>query len=128
MALHCLRVNNWEDFIMTSYKAFWQNYVNFSGRSTRSDYWIPTIINAIIIGVLSAIAGIGAQNDQWLTSPIGIIVVLFGLAIILPDLALIVRRVRDTEVKHLVIWAILAIIFNIVGFIFALIPTDQFKN
>ncbi|MBU7562226.1 DUF805 domain-containing protein [Weissella cibaria] len=113
---------------MTSYKAFWQNYVNFSGRSTRSDYWIPTIINAIIIAVLSAIAGVGAQNSQWLTSPIGIIVVLFGLAIILPDLALIVRRVRDTGVKHLVIWAILAIIFNIVGFIFALIPTDQFKN
>lgn len=113
---------------MTSYKAFWQNYVNFSGRSTRADYWIPTIINAIIIGVLSAIAGVGAQNNQWLTSPIGIIVVLFGLAIILPDLALIVRRVRDTRVKHLVIWAILAIIFNIVGFIFALIPTNQFKN
>lgn len=113
---------------MTSYKAFWQNYVNFSGRSTRADYWIPTIINAIIIAVLSAIAGVGAQNNQWLTSPIGIVVVLFGLAIILPDLALIVRRVRDTGVKHLVIWAILAIIFNIVGFIFALIPTDQFKN
>ena len=101
---------------MTSYKEFWQNYVNFSGRSTRADYWIPTIINAIIIGVLSAIAGVGAQNNQWLTSPSGIIVVLFGLAIILPDLALIVRRVRDTGVKHLVIWAILAIIFNIVGF------------
>ena len=113
---------------MKSYKAFWQNYVNFSGRSTRADYWIPTIINAIIIAVLSAIAGVGAQNNQWLTSPIGIIVVLFGLAIILPDLALIVRRVRDTGVKHLVIWAILAIIFNIVGFIFALIPTNQFKN
>ena len=113
---------------MTSYKAFWQNYVNFSGRLTRADYWIPTIINAIIIAVLSAIAGVGAQNNQWLTSPIGIIVVLFGLAIILPDLALIVRRVRDTGVKHLVIWAILAIIFNIVGFIFALIPTDQVKN
>ena len=113
---------------MTSYKAFWQNYVNFSGRSTRADYWIPTIINAIIIAVLSAIAGVGAQNNQWLTSPIGIIVVLFGLAIILPDFALIVRRVRDTGVKHLVIWVILAIIFNIVGFIFALIPTDQFKN
>ncbi|TVV28502.1 DUF805 domain-containing protein [Weissella cibaria] len=109
---------------MTSYKAFWQNYVNFSGRSTRADYWIPTIINAIIIAVLSAIAGVGAQNNQWLTSPIGVIVVLFGLAIILPDLALIVRRVRDTGVKHLVIWAILAIIFNIVGFIFALIPTN----
>ena len=113
---------------MTSYKAFWQNYVNFSGRSTRADDWIPTIINAIIIAVMSAIAGVGAQNNQWLTSPIGIIVVLFGLAIILPDFALIVRRVRDTGVKHLVIWAILAIIFNIVGFIFALIPTDQFKN
>lgn len=113
---------------MTSYKAFWQNYVNFSGRSTRADYWIPTIINAIIIAVLSAIAGVGAQNNQWLTSPIGIIVVLFGLAIILPDLALIVRRVRDTGVKHFVIWAILAIIFNVVGFIFALIPTNQFKN
>ena len=88
----------------------------------------PNSTTIIPIGVLSAIAGVGAQNNQWLTSPIGIIVVLFGLAIILPDFALIVRRVRDTGVKHLVIWAILAIIFNIVGFIFALIPTDQFKN
>lgn len=50
---------------MTSYKAFWQNYVNFSGRSTRADYWIPTIINAIIIGVLSAIAGADVTNRNY---------------------------------------------------------------
>ena len=80
-------------------------YVYFSGRSTRSYYWISTIINT----------NRDSRGAIW-----------FGNY--LADLALIVRRVRDTGVKHLVIWAILAIIFNIVGFIFALIPTDQFKN
>ncbi|WP_264758676.1 DUF805 domain-containing protein [Fructobacillus cardui] len=31
-----------------AYKKFWQNYVNFNGRTTRADYWWFTLANTII--------------------------------------------------------------------------------
>jgi len=52
---------------------------------------------------------------------------VFGLLIIIPMWALIVRRVRDTGVKHVVLWGVLGVIFNIIAFIFGFIPTNQFK-
>ena len=34
--------------MIDAYKKFWQNYVNFSDRSRRSDYWYVTLMNMII--------------------------------------------------------------------------------
>lgn len=65
------------------YKKFWNNYANFNGRARRSEYWFVVLMN-LIIGLVNAIPYVG----QALYS-------LYALAIIVPTLALIVRRLHD---------------------------------
>lgn len=65
------------------YKKFWQNYTNFSGRARRSEYWFVVLANFLI-----AFVNIIPYAGQVLYS-------LYALAIIVPTLALIVRRLHD---------------------------------
>ena len=34
--------------MIEAYKKFWEGYVDFEGRSTRSDYWFAYLVNALI--------------------------------------------------------------------------------
>lgn len=65
-------------------KMFFSNYANFRGRSTRAEYWWVQLFLLIVSFVLES-AGMGGQ----------IICILFYLAIIIPSLALMVRRLHD---------------------------------
>lgn len=66
---------------MEEYKKFWTNYFNFSGRSTRRDFWIVALINFVISGILS-----------YISTTLGGI---FGLITLIPGLALAFRRLHD---------------------------------
>lgn len=59
---------------MGAYGAFWRNYFNFSGRSTRSEFWWPYIINIVIALILGFLAG--PQSSHWWTAPFGIATVV----------------------------------------------------
>ena len=103
--------------IFESYKMFWQNYVNFSGRSRRSEYWWPTLINTVIalviyIIMLSSInvpfeKMANMTNDEMvqvmMQSPgflIGYLVLgLFCLVQFLPCIAVSVRRLHDLNIN-----------------------------
>jgi len=64
------------------------NYVNFSGRACRSEYWFWVLFVLIADVVAIAIdAAIGMQ----------IVGSLFGLAVLLPGLAVTVRRLHDLD-------------------------------
>jgi uncharacterized membrane protein YhaH (DUF805 family) len=85
------------------------NYVNFGGRAARSEYWywvlfwfLGTIVAEIIDGVLGRT----------------VIYPLFGLAIILPSIAVAVRRLHDTDRGG---WWILLGLIPIVGIIILII-------
>lgn len=65
------------------YKKFWQNYTNFSGRARRSEYWFVVLANFLI-----AFVNIIPYVGQVLYS-------LYALAVLVPTLALIVRRLHD---------------------------------
>jgi uncharacterized membrane protein YhaH (DUF805 family) len=63
-------------------------YVNFSGRACRSEYWFWVLFVLIADVVAIAIdAAIGMQ----------IVGSLFGLAVLLPGLAVTVRRLHDLD-------------------------------
>ena len=34
--------------MIEAYKKFWKGYVDFEGRSTRSDYWFVYLVNVLI--------------------------------------------------------------------------------
>ncbi len=89
--------------MIEAYKKFWKGYVDFKGRSTRSDYWFAVLANILVIWAIGILAGIfiGA-NDGNVEGPLGTIAILlvlamliYGLAIVLPFTAIQVRRLRD---------------------------------
>lgn len=70
-------------------------YANFSDRASRSEYWFFTLFNCFAwIGV----ALIGGLISAVTTDLIGgALVVFYWLAIVLPGLAVTVRRLHDTN-------------------------------
>ena len=71
----------------------WKNYVNFQGRARRKAFWMFALFNIIAIVVLTFVEGfIGLRGE----SGYGILSGLYSLAVILPALALAVRRLHDT--------------------------------
>lgn len=82
-----------------AWSSFWHNYFNFSGRSTRSEYWWFVLDNFIIGIILGIIMGIGQALDRGRTGFFTIITyipyVLYMLAIIIPSIALQIRRLHD---------------------------------
>ena len=84
-------------------KLFFKNYTNFSGRSTRSEYWFVQLFMFIVSFVFGLFISIEAASIETSRNSTGagfalamIIFVIFYLAIIIPSLAITVRRLHDT--------------------------------
>ena len=77
--------------MIEAYKKFFKNYVNFNGRSTRSDYWYVILINAIIGFVLGFIGGL-IPDLEGVTS---VISTIYSIAVFIPGIAIAVRRLHD---------------------------------
>lgn len=78
--------------MIEAYKRFLRNYANFNGRSNRGDYWWVILCNAIIGFCLGFIGGLLGEKATTLVSTI---VSLYSLAIVVPGIALVVRRLHD---------------------------------
>ena len=78
---------------MNWYIDAWTNYANFQGRARRKAFWMFALFNIIAIVALTMVEGpIGLRGD----GGYGILSGLYSLAVILPALALAVRRLHDT--------------------------------
>ena len=77
------------------------NYANLSGRARRKEYWMFTLVNTIIITVLYAILmssiDMNTGETSSLGSIVGIIIGIYSLAIIVPSLAVTIRRFHDQD-------------------------------
>ena len=69
-------------------------YVSFQGRAPRSEYWFFALFIVIVVIVLVAVSGLLGGAIGTILS---IVLALFMLAIILPSLAVTVRRLHDTD-------------------------------
>ena len=90
-----------------------QNYVNFTGRSVRSAYWywvlfyfLVSIVTLLIDLVLFASSGVSPLNS------------LAALALLLPSLAVAVRRLHDIDRSG---WWVLLWFIPIIGWIVLII-------
>jgi len=98
--------------MINAYKNFFKGYVDFTGRSTRSEYWWIWLGNMILLVPFYSVyfkVLANPRNEAALMAlgGIAIIYMIFGLALILPLLALTVRRLRDAGFH----WALIFIIF-----------------
>ena len=104
--------------MFSAYKKFWTRYADFSGRSSRSDYWWVVLCNFLITLPFSLIALFGfliplfsevyyarlydyepdlsgAMAGAGLAVFIMFLLAIYWLATIVPNLAITVRRLRD---------------------------------
>ena len=98
--------------MINAYKNFFKGYVDFTGRSTRSEYWWIWLGNMILLVPFYSVyfkALANPRNEAALVAlgGIAIIYMIFGIALFLPGLALTVRRLRDAGFH----WALIFIIF-----------------
>jgi uncharacterized membrane protein YhaH (DUF805 family) len=99
-----------------AYKYYWQNSFKYQATSTRADFWWSVLMNVIIYAILwlllaaSGVSSIGSLingTTQGLGAVLVIIVIMgiFGIANIFPEISIAVRRFRDVGLSG---WFILA--------------------
>jgi uncharacterized membrane protein YhaH (DUF805 family) len=91
------------------YTGVLKNYVGFQGRARRAEYWQFALVNVVIVIVLDII-------DLAIKSEI--LAGLYGLAILLPGLAVAFRRLHDTNRTA---WWLLIILVPFAGWIVLLV-------
>lgn len=126
--------------MIEAYKKFWKGYVDFEGRSTRSDYWFVYLVNVLITFayfLLQAVfGGLVAVTESSFLAVISLILLLiffaYGIAAFLPSIAITVRRLRDAGYNWPYIFIPLIPFVGIFIFIFLLCqPTkvdEPFNN
>ena len=77
------------------------NYANFSGRATRAEYWWFTFVNVVgVIAFMIPLIAFGRVADDSF-SDLGVLMivamVLIGLGLAIPGIAVTVRRLHDID-------------------------------
>ena len=78
-----------------------ENYTNFRSRASRSEFWYWTLF-AILGSIITSVIDFAV-----LSSEIGILNIIFGLATLVPGIAVAVRRLHDIGKSG---WTLLAFI------------------
>jgi uncharacterized membrane protein YhaH (DUF805 family) len=76
------------------YLAALKKYAVFSGRARRREYWYFFLFNVIItivLGIAEGVIGLMPNSNQ------SILAGIYGLAVLIPGLAVGVRRLHDTN-------------------------------
>jgi len=125
--------------MINAIKNFFKGYVDFSGRSSRADYWWIWLANIILSipfwiiyfytvflsAVMDSVSDSASEATFMVLGLVVIIYAIFYLAILVPTLALSVRRLRDAGFH----WAFIFLRFVPMGGIALLIlfamPTKE---
>ena len=101
---------------MNWYLKVLKQYADFGGRARRSEYWYFTLFNiifAILAMILDNVLGIAIEGIGY-----GPIYILYGLAMFVPGLAVLVRRLHDVGKSG---WMYFIALIPIIGAIWLLV-------
>ena len=79
-----------------------KQYADFGGRARRTEFWMFVLVNAlisIVLGIIDTVTGTAnayAVAGTASYSP-GILGTIYGLAVLIPTIAVTVRRLHDTD-------------------------------
>lgn len=104
-----------------------KHYADFSGRARRKEYWMFVLFNMIFLIVAIILDNVlGLTVDD---SPFGVFYFLYGFAIVIPALAVNVRRLQDVGKSG---WWFLIIFVPFIGpvwlFVLLVIESQQGYN
>jgi uncharacterized membrane protein YhaH (DUF805 family) len=112
---------------MNWYLQAFKKYADFSGRARRREYWVFVLFNLIISVVLSVCDVVLGTYSA--AASIGILSGIYTLAVLIPGIAVTVRRLHDTGRSG---WWIVIVLVPIVGWIvllvFMLLDTQPGQN
>ncbi len=95
-----------------------KKYAVFDGRARRKEYWFFVLFNVIISIVLAVVdSAVGLSSDA---GNVGVLGGIYSLAVLIPSIAVTVRRLHDTERSG---WWILIAFVPFVGGIILLVFT-----
>ncbi len=95
--------------LINALKTCFKKYADFSGRASRSEYWffyLAIFLIGLILGVIDVMVGTNALSALW------------NLAVLVPSLAVAVRRLHDTDRSG---WNLLWLLLPVVGAIVLLV-------
>lgn len=98
-------------------KYCFQNYVTFSGRARRSQYWFFVLFNligSIVFGVIDGALFTSVDHATGVVTNAGVLGTIFSLVIFLPALSVAVRRLHDLEKSG---WWVLINFIPLVGWV-----------
>ena len=109
-----------------------RNYATFSGRATRSEYWwfqlfqVVLFLLVLVAGLVPAsLSGPSNGDTQPTVAAAGIGLFLLGLALIIPNISVFVRRLHDADLSGWFYFlAIIPGFGSIITLIFALLPSN----
>jgi uncharacterized membrane protein YhaH (DUF805 family) len=111
-------------FVGAIQRAF-AKYARFDGRASRSEYWWWTLATVLVFGVLGGIVGAsteaaGSASPSPIVVLLTIVLVLALLAVIVPSVAVTVRRLHDADLSG---WLYLLTFIPYVGGLVLLVLT-----
>lgn len=105
---------------MNWYIAVLKNYVGFEGRASRPEYWYFTLFSSLIYLALFIL--------MKLASFLGFLYPLYALGVLLPSLAVAVRRLHDTGRSGLWLFIVLVPILGALALLYFMVQPSQGKN
>lgn len=88
------------------------HYLDFEGRTTRKQFWMFVLINFIIVFLIGFVGQLLLDaNGSWLSN-------LYSLAVLLPSIAIAIRRLHDIGKSG---WWLLIGLIPVVGWIILIV-------
>jgi uncharacterized membrane protein YhaH (DUF805 family) len=81
---------------MNSYTGVLRKYTVFDGRASREEYWMFQLWNSLIVVGTTVVWMAWSFSTQNPAPWFIVVVLLYGLAVLLPSLAVLIRRLHDT--------------------------------
>ncbi|MFD1241589.1 DUF805 domain-containing protein [Arthrobacter ulcerisalmonis] len=116
-------------------RRFFKKYATVSGRASRSEYWwwalvaiaISIVLNIIInAGTTVSLTSVGAVPSYGPVAVVGfVLAAVWGLATIVPSIALTVRRLHDPNLSgFLVLLNLIPVLGNLAVLILTILPSN----
>ena len=113
-------------------QSFFSNYANFRGRARRSEYWFVALFLFLTnLGTLIIDGAVFATDiDAFLLGggwgPVGL---LWAIAVLLPSIAIVVRRLHDTNRSGWwLLIALIPLVVAIILFVFTVLDSTPGEN
>lgn len=81
---------------MNWYLAVLKKYAEFGGRAQRAEYWYFALFNlifSVVLGIIDGVVGLGVGPE----GAIGLLGLVYALAVLIPGIAVTIRRLHDTS-------------------------------